>query len=373
MSQHRVLPSLTPLRGVAALWVVLYHYNIWASNLGLDDYFQIVDQGYLAVDLFFMISGFVMAHVYRGAILEDVRGSYLPFLGGRVARLYPLHIFILLLFLASALSARTAAYMATGVFKPIPLEGARSLLALAANVFMLQGLKAGTLSWNYPSWSISVEFLAYLLFPLALVTVCQASKAAKIALAGVLVALLVYFWQISGDDFNQWDGAETFLRCLPEFLAGILLYDLFCSGAGRRFLASDVTAMAIFVAAIALAQSGVSDFVTVIAFALLVPVSVANAGLFTRLINVAPLVWLGEISYSLYLAHGFVQFAAGRLLAAGGIDPAKLSQFHSVLLVAAMLLTSFAIAAAIHATIERAGRRRLRRAFGLARPAAAAA
>lgn len=372
MSQTRVLPSLTPLRGIAALWVVLYHYNIWASNLNLDDYLQIVDQGYLAVDLFFMISGFVMAHVYRRAIVADVRGSYLPFLGARVARLYPLHIFILLLFLATALSAHTAAYIATGVSKPIPVEGTRSLLALVANVFMLQGLKAGALSWNYPSWSISVEFLAYLLFPLALVTIWQAPRAAKITLAGVLLALLVCLRQLTGDDFNQWDGAETFLRCLPEFGAGILLYDLFSSGTARRVLSSDATAVAVFAAVLALAQAGISDFVTVLAFALLVPVSVANEGLITRLINVAPLIWLGEISYSLYLVHGFVQFAAKRLLAAEGIDPGDLSQSHSVLLVAAMLLTSFAIGAAMHATIERAGRQRLRRVFGLARPAAAA-
>ena len=367
-----MLPSLTPLRGVAAFWVVLYHYNIWASNLNLGDYLHVVEQGYLAVDLFFMISGFVMAHVYRRAIIEDLRGSYLPFLGARIARLYPLRIFVLLLFLATALSARTAAYMATGVFKPIPLEGARSFVALAANVFMLQGLKASALSWNYPSWSISVEFLAYLLFPPALMSIWQAPKAAKIALAGGLVALLIYLRQLTGDHFDQWDGAETFLRCLPEFLAGILLYDLFCSGTARRILSSNAIAMAMIAAVFALAQTGLSDFLTVLAFALLVPVSVANEGVITRLINIAPLIWLGEISYSLYLVHGFVQFAAKRLLAAEGIDPGSLSQSHSGLLVAAMLLTSFIIAAATHATIERAGRRRLRRVLGLARPALAA-
>ena len=179
MSENRVIPSLTPLRGIAALWVVLYHYNIWASNLGLDDYLQIVDQGYLAVDLFFMISGFVMAHVYRRAFVQEIRANYLQFLGARVARLYPLHVFILLLFLAAALSARTADYMTSGQFDPIPIDGPRSIVALLANLFMLQGLKASALSWNYPTWSISVEFLAYLLFPLALVIILQAPKTAK--------------------------------------------------------------------------------------------------------------------------------------------------------------------------------------------------
>ena len=372
MSQNRVLPSLTPLRGVAALWVVLYHYNIWLSNLSLDDYALIVDQGYLAVDLFFMISGFVMAHVYWRAFTTDVRGNYWKFLGARAARLYPLHLFILLLFLATALSARTGTYLATGLFKPIPIEGARSLLALLANLFMLQGLKASALSWNYPSWSISIECMAYSLFPLALASLWRAPKLAKIALAGLLVALLIYLRQLTGDGFNQWDGAVAFLRCLPEFFIGVLLYDLYCSGAGACVLESDITAIIVWIAALYLSQTGVSDFLNVLSFPLLILVSVENRGFVTRLINIKPLVWLGEISYSLYLVHGFVQFAAGRLLAADGItDLDDVSQMHSVFLVGAMLLGSFAIAAATHATIERVGRRRLRRVFGLAKPAAA--
>jgi peptidoglycan/LPS O-acetylase OafA/YrhL len=373
MSQNRVLPSLTPLRGVAALWVVLYHYNIWATNLNLDDYFQIVDQGYLAVDLFFMISGFVMAHVYWRSFQDGLRGNYWPFLGARMARLYPLQIFLLLLFLATALSAQTAAYVATGVFKPIPLEGARSLVALLANLFMLQGLKATALSWNYPSWSISIECMAYLFFPLALTLLWRASTSAKIVVGGIIVATLIALRQLTGDNFNQWDGVDAFIRCLPEFVAGMLLYDLYCAGAGRRLLASDLTAVTVWLAALALMRTGLSDFLAVLIFPLLLLVSVANRGFVTKVINITPLIWLGEISYSLYLVHGFVQFAVARLLDAEGIDIDDMSQGHSALLIAAMLIASFAIAALTHATVERAGRQRLRRAFGLVKPAAAAA
>ncbi|MGH6674213.1 MAG: acyltransferase family protein, partial [Xanthobacteraceae bacterium] len=293
------------------------------------------------------------------------------FLGARVARLYPLHIFILLLFLATALSAETVAYAATGVFHPMPVTGARSLTALVANLFMLQGVKASALSWNYPSWSISIECMAYLGFPVALTMLWRASRSAKIAFAGILVAILIYLRQFTGDDFNQWDGVGAFVRCLPEFLGGILLYDLYVSGASRRVLASDWSAVAIWAGAIALVQTGYSDFFAVLIFPLLLLVSAANDGIVTRIINIRPLVWLGEISYSLYLAHGFVQFATGRLLDAAGVDLDDMSQAHSVLLVAAMLLGALALATLTHATVERAGRRRLRYAFGLGKPAAA--
>jgi peptidoglycan/LPS O-acetylase OafA/YrhL len=76
MAQPRVLPSLTPLRGVAALWVVLYHYNDWAPNLSLNGYIPVVDRGYLAVDLFLVMSGFVMAHVYHHDFVESLSNNY---------------------------------------------------------------------------------------------------------------------------------------------------------------------------------------------------------------------------------------------------------------------------------------------------------
>lgn len=368
MSTNRVLPSLTPLRGLAAVLVVLYHYNLWASNLALDDTVGSIGNGYLAVDLFFMISGFVMAHVYQRAFASNFRGNYLNFLGARVARLYPLHILILLLFLATALSARTAAYLAGGGFAPIPLQGPRSIAALVANLFMLQGLNASALSWNYPEWSISVEFVAYLLFPLALPSIRQAPVAAKIALAAGLFAALGYLAQSTGDDFNQWDGLTTLIRCLPEFFLGTLLYMASETPLFGRLLRGDAVALLLLAAVGVLLETGISDYATVVAFAALLPTAVLNQGFVTRALNAKPLVWLGEISYSLYLMHGFVQFVTARLLDAAGVsDLDDVSRGASFALVAAMLAAAFVLAAISYATVERVGRLRLQRYFGLAK------
>ena len=122
-----------------------------------------------------------------------------------------------------------------------------------------------------------------------------------------------------------------------------------------------------------LLQTGISDFLTVAVFALFILAAVGNDGRVTRLLNVVPLLWLGELSYSLYLAHGLVQFGATRLLNADGVsDRGAMSQLTSVLLIGAMILIAFGIAALTYFTVERIARRRLRRLFGLAKPKMAA-
>lgn len=373
MPHSQDLPSLTPLRGLAAVWVVIYHYDIWAPSAHLSAYSPIIDKGYLAVDLFFMISGFVMTHVYHHAFVRDFRGDYLRFIGARIARLYPLHILILLLFLATALSSRTADYIATGDFSPIPLTGARSISAFFANLLMLQGIKASELSWNYPAWSISIEFMAYLLFPLLLPIIWEASPKLKAALAAVLLGLLSYLMLLTNDYFNQWDGPTTLLRCMPEFILGMLMYSLYRSGRLHHCMTTDAAAFGLLAALLVLLQIGMSDFLTVVVFALFILAAVGNEGRATRLLNAGPLLWLGAVSYSLYLAHGLVQFGATRLLSAEGIDNRDaLSHLSSLLLVGAMVLIAFGIGALTYATVERIARRRLRRLFGLAKPKMAA-
>jgi peptidoglycan/LPS O-acetylase OafA/YrhL len=108
----RQLQSLTSLRGLAALWVVFYHYSaIYFPRLDIGDYSNLIAKGYLAVDLFFMLSGFVMTHVYYRAFSESITQNYRNFLVARVARLYPLHLLVLFLFLATALTSQLLVYM----------------------------------------------------------------------------------------------------------------------------------------------------------------------------------------------------------------------------------------------------------------------
>src|SRR4051812_3783297 len=225
------LKTLTPLRGIAAFLVVVYHYS-WGylPNLHTDRVTHLIHKGYLTVDLFFLLSGFVITHVYKdGFGRQPTPGAYADFLKARVARLFPLHVCVTGLFVATATLAWALSHPAEGG-TPVPLTGPHSLLALGANLLMLQGLKAGALSWNYPSWSISQEFIAYLLFPFLFPAIRRAGARARQALAALLCGVLLVIGTRSGVGLDLWDGPATLFRCLPQFLLGSLLYLLFESG-----------------------------------------------------------------------------------------------------------------------------------------------
>ena len=290
--------------------------------IGATHYTQTISKGYLAVDMFFMLSGFVMTHVYCRTFCnaDGVKRHYRSFLVARVARLYPLHIFIIFLFVAVAMTAQLMSGAVAGSLAGIPLTGPESVAAIVANVFMLQGLEAGKLSWNYPAWSISVEFMAYLAFPFVLPFIWRASAAVKVVLALGLFTALVGLAFLKQDNFDQWDGPLTLLRCLPEFFLGTLLYCVYRISVRSPWLSGDFAAFGIVAATILCLHFGAPDLLIVVLFAALIPIAVVNTGRFAEIANVGPLIWLGEISYSLYLIHGFVKFVATKLLGAFGVQ-----------------------------------------------------
>jgi peptidoglycan/LPS O-acetylase OafA/YrhL len=351
---------------MAALWVVLYHYAAqYLPALHANRFTHLLDKGYLAVDLFFMLSGFVLTHVYWRVFTDPVRGSYWRFLLARIARLYPLHLFVLSLFLATAVASRAVEYAATGTFEALSLQGARSFTALVANLFMLQGLKASELSWNYPAWSISVEFFAYLGFPLALPWIWHARTSSKIALALFLIAVLGWLAYLTHDNFDQWDGPLALLRCMPEFLIGSLLYAAFAARPWTLLSKRDAILIGLVVIFLLLLHRGTSDFLVILLFPALILAAVANKGRAAALLNTTPLVWLGEISYSLYLFHGLVQFVTTQLLDAAGHDSRDdLSAMASLAIMTFMLLASLLCAGCAYNGVEKAGRQRLRLLFG---------
>ena len=86
--------ALTGVRGVAAAVIVLYHFgDVQLSTGGTASYFRI-PFGYLPVDLFFMLSGFVMALTYRDAFDSGGMKTFATFMLKRVARLYPAYLVI---------------------------------------------------------------------------------------------------------------------------------------------------------------------------------------------------------------------------------------------------------------------------------------
>jgi peptidoglycan/LPS O-acetylase OafA/YrhL len=330
-------------------------------------YTHVISKGYLAVDLFFMLSGFVMTHVYNRAFSESVTRHYRSFLVARIARIYPLHVLILLLFVATAVASQWNAGATMGAtLRDIPLQGPESVSAFVANLFMLQGLDASKLSWNYPAWSISVEFMAYLLFPFALPVIWAASDRAKLAVAVFLFALLALLAFFTKGNFNQWDGPITLLRCLPEFILGTLLYCAFRRVPRYSWLDGNTAAFGILALVIVCLHVDAPDLLVTFLFAAFVLTAVLNTGSFSEIANASPLIWLGEISYSLYLIHGFIQFLATKLLSHFGIqNNADLSIHQSLILMLLMVGVCLVSAHLTYFGIEIGCRQYLRGLFGL--------
>jgi peptidoglycan/LPS O-acetylase OafA/YrhL len=218
------LKPLTSLRFLAAFWVLLYHFK---DHLGLGlGQFGLVADGYLGVDLFFTLSGFILAHVYLQS-LEGGRFGYGSFLKNRIARVYPMHL--------AALAAMIVLYLgATALGAGVGSPEAFKLSDLPAHLLMVHAWGAtGAVGWNFPSWSISAEWAAYLLFPLVAALVLKAQRWSGAVALGALALCLLSFAALDnlhhvlpwvGRDFSQMTAQIGALRILPSFLLGIALY-----------------------------------------------------------------------------------------------------------------------------------------------------
>jgi peptidoglycan/LPS O-acetylase OafA/YrhL len=323
MSYSKRIPSLDGFRGVAAIAVMLYHFNIFfLPQSRLSDIVPFVGRAYLAVDLFFLLSGFVMAHVYGRGLASNWRAWWPGFAVARFARIYPLFAFATLaMMIIFALSGRQIG--------GVSFSGSSALL----QPFLLQQWARG-LSWNYPSWSISTEAEAYFVFVFfagALVTgkhprlmaACFAAIVAGMSIAS------------PGGSLNHYRGLPALLRTLAEFSLGVLLYRAQSKGAGSLGKWAAISAV-LFVG---LAVATHFDFLTVGAFACLILYGANGTNAFARLLDSRPLVALGKWSYSIYLLHAPTHYAVMAAFAASGNPVSNLGLSSArLLLLATMLL-----------------------------------
>ncbi|MGD9965869.1 MAG: acyltransferase family protein [Hyphomonadaceae bacterium] len=218
------LKPLTSLRFIAAFWVLLYHFK---DHLGLQmGQFGLVADGYLGVDLFFTLSGFILAHVYLTS-LEGGRFGYGGFLKNRIARVYPMHLAALA---AMIVLFAGATAMGAGVGSPDAFKWSD----LPAHLLMVHAWgTTQAVGWNFPSWSISAEWAAYLLFPLVAGLVLKTKRWSGAFALLALALCVASFWALSnlhqvlgwvGRDFSQMTAQIGALRILPSFLLGVALY-----------------------------------------------------------------------------------------------------------------------------------------------------
>lgn len=301
------LHALTGLRGIAAWWVAFYHFRFefpgfmpgWALHLS--------SHGYLAVDLFFILSGFILALNYAEKVGAGTRGleagAIRAFLIARIARIWPLHGVMSVLFLLNPLAILLFSQQKE-LFNRYPPDHWFLGLALMQNWGF-----TSKMDWNVPSWSISTEWAAYLLFPFLIAGAWRIARTRGRALIGIVVMLLAtaaFFAAIGAPSVDHDIPKFGLVRCLLEFTTGLFLYRAWSLGrvhAGVRVALAAVAAICI----VAYIEGVAPDWALMpTAFASLIVVLASGGGV-TRMLAWAPFLFLGEISYSTYLVHWFVR------------------------------------------------------------------
>ncbi|AMO24168.1 acyltransferase [Ramlibacter solisilvae] len=284
--------ALDGWRGLCACFVVLFHFHgyspLYSSSL--------IRNSYLFVDFFFVLSGFVIAYNYASR-LDSWQGVKAFFIL-RLGRLYPLHLAVLLAFVAYETLRLTMGQPAfTGETRPS---------AVITNLLLLQGLGIhDSLTWNGPSWSISTELWTYVLF--ALVCLWFGMRDWMLVAAAFVLPLLLFLLSKSGMDTTfDWG----YLRCVLGFALGVACWRVYSlAPATRRPLGTAamtmlelaiVLAVAAFVSA---AGTSPLSFMAPFVFAAAVLIFSAEGGLVSRLFRGRVMSWLGMLSYSIYLTH----------------------------------------------------------------------
>ncbi len=355
--------ALTGLRGLAASLVAIYHF-IPTASLPDGPARTFIGRGYLWVDLFFVLSGFVIALNYGPLFAGGIsREAFRLFVARRVARIYPLYVFIL---------AASVTYTVVAVRVGLPLENdqvvivTRPMIALPANFLLVQ-------SWGVvdsivgTAWSVSTEWAAYLVFPLLAWLTLHSRPRPAVASCLFAMLLLVVVAQMNLADgayhsgtLDAYDGTRCtpLLRCFGGFLIGMLMQRVAAQPRLAAVAGHDALGGAVVAIVAILFTVGAPDLAIAAAFPPLVLCLACNRRHTARLFDNPPLVHLGALSYAIYLLHPSLQAPTRALFdRLDGTAPREVA-LAACALFAVTTVTGLSHAA--HVLIERPGRSWLR-------------
>ncbi len=301
--------ALDGYRGVLAVMVAIYH-TMWQSHTNSLAFFN---NGPVLIDLFFVFSGFLMFTLYDGRLSNGAQGR--EFIKRRFARLYPIHFVMLMIALLYASMRVLAHYFGFATLTPgeiLPFQkGAQENLAsFISNLTLTQSMGLhDSLSFNMPSWTVSVEFWTYFVF-LGLMLWARPKKLWHFSVIALLVAVNYYILSRvkPNMDFHYDLG---FFRCLGGFFTGVLV------AASYRYLHNrskpqpknktllsllEVFALGIMLGFVIYFPGRAQFFIAPVAF-VFVLVFAFDGGFVSRIMASKPLTYLGRISYSIYMIH----------------------------------------------------------------------
>ncbi len=296
--RHHNLP-LTAIRGFAALWVVGHHLQFELALIGYPAAGWLFRPGDVAVDIFFVLSGFVITAVHRDLTAAGIGDFFLR----RIFRLYPLHLFVLAVIMGLWLwgEARFGAHDPTERLRDLPI------VMLLLQPYLIHGL-----TWNTVSWSIGVELLCYALFPLVIGGV---RRLEFIGCALILLMMAAIERHVQSELIWGW---PAIARGLAGFGLGMAVQQMTGLVRPPRPRAASLIELGALLG-ILLAVLGHDGRIIPLLAAVLIWALAAERGVIAHGLRAGWCVWLGRISFSVYLIHptlialAFVWVPPGRL------------------------------------------------------------
>jgi peptidoglycan/LPS O-acetylase OafA/YrhL len=294
------LAALDGWRGICAMGVVLYHATRAVTWSGSD--FPLLNGGSLFVDYFFVLSGFVMGITYDARV-KDVRSAGV-FMLRRFGRLWPLHVAMLGFYVALVLII-LAAQVHLGTGAGPAFTDNKTPASLVTNLLLIHSLDLhGQLTWNTPSWSISVEFWTYAVFACILVGVRRYRTIIAVGLASAGLLGVVASGKYMDATFDY-----GIFRCLYGFFVGYLVFRFSAARADRPAvkLPSPFMVEALVIAMLVLYLSYLNQpplsLIGPVLFAFSVFIFSLEQGPISRLLSRWPFSAMGAHSYSIYMIH----------------------------------------------------------------------
>jgi peptidoglycan/LPS O-acetylase OafA/YrhL len=294
IQKYEKIEELESLRGLAAFLIVFYHMPEWNSILDI----RLVKNGYLMVELFFVLSGFVIFNAYSGKI--NTKKDLVRFQFLRFGRLYPVHLLFLIIFLGIEI-AKYIASIKLGIniiSKPFEINNFSSFLK---HIFLISSvLPNQPFSFNCPAWSISVEFYTYLVFAVIILIVKKRYVLFFTAFSFVSLVMLV-----TKNTF----GFELMLRCLAGFFIGCLTANFTKSIKVHLPNLFSVIVLLVTISFLQLKTTKDFDFLIYFLTALLIVTLVLSKnGILKTILRFKFLTWLGSVSYSVYMSHYVIEW-----------------------------------------------------------------
>jgi peptidoglycan/LPS O-acetylase OafA/YrhL len=361
------IKALSGLRIVAAVWVVLFHFRPWleVSAPGFRSALApVINCGAQGVDLFFILSGFVLTWNYLDRMGEKFSmTATLHFLWLRLARVWPVYLVTLHLALAWIIFTLYVGHL------PSPVADQLSAVSYARQVLLVQlwfqPFFDGS-SWDGPAWSISAEWLAYLLFGVLVLVILRIARATRVRgllwLAVVACLPPTLLLLATGHFYTPWSWLP---RIVMQFTAGALacaaVRKIELSEAGQRgagylslALGAGIIGILYFLDAHPVPKVSDSSGLVDVLFVPLVATLAVGVGSLPRLLSTRIMVYGGYVSFSLYMVHELVHTAWNWTTAQVGI--VLTPSWSAKLIMVAVLGVTFAGAALLYHLVEEPAR-----------------